>query len=83
MCRATSGRWTTQTAPTDQSPDRRRGRASAPIDPTGGKALPWNPGKTRGIGGKDLLMTSAGLWVASDGARIGGELHDNIALMPR
>ena len=48
----------------------------------GGKALPWNPGKTRGIGGKDFLATSAGLWVASDGARIGGELHDNIAFMP-
>jgi hypothetical protein len=52
------------------------------IDPVGGHALPWNPGKTRGIGGKDFLATSAGLWVASDGARIGGELHDNIALMP-
>jgi hypothetical protein len=52
------------------------------IDPVGGKALPWNPGKTRAIGGKDFLATSAGLWVASDGARIGGELHDNIALMP-
>ena len=52
------------------------------IDPVGGHALPWNPGKTRGIGGKDFLATSAGLWVASDGARIGGELHDNIAFMP-
>jgi hypothetical protein len=52
------------------------------IDPVSGKALPWNPGKTRGIGGKDFLATSAGLWVASDGARIGGELHDNIAFMP-
>ena len=48
----------------------------------GGHALPWDPGKTRGIGGKDFLATPAGLWVASDGARIGGELHDNIALMP-
>jgi hypothetical protein len=52
------------------------------IDPVSGHALSWNPGKTRGIGGKDMLATSAGLWVASDGARIGGELHDNIALMP-
>jgi hypothetical protein len=52
------------------------------IDPVGGHALAWNPGKTRGIGGKDFLATSDGLWVASDGARIGGELHDNIALMP-
>jgi hypothetical protein len=52
------------------------------IDPVTGRALPWNPGKTRGVGGKDFLVTPAGLWVASDGARIGGELHDNIALMP-
>jgi hypothetical protein len=58
-------------------------RGIGAIDPNRGKALSWNPGKTRGIGGKDLLMTSAGLWVASDGARIGGELHDDIALMPR
>jgi hypothetical protein len=52
------------------------------IDPVSGHALSWNPGKTRGIGGKDFLATPAGLWVASDGARIGGELHDNIAFMP-
>ena len=52
------------------------------IDPVSGHALSWDPGKTRGIGGKDFLATSDGLWVASDGARIGGELHDNIALMP-
>jgi hypothetical protein len=52
------------------------------IDPVGGHALSWDPGKTRAIGGKDFLATSAGLWVASDGQRIGGELHDNIALMP-
>ena len=52
------------------------------IDPATGKALPWNPGKTRGVGGKDLYATSAGLWVASDGPRFAGELHDNIAFCP-
>lgn len=52
------------------------------IDPVRGTALPWNPGKTRGIGGKDMLATSDGLWVGSDGARFQGELRDNIAFVP-
>jgi hypothetical protein len=52
------------------------------IDATTGKALPWNPGKTRAVGGKDLLVTGQGLWVGSDGALIGGERHYGIALMP-
>ena len=30
------------------------------IDPVSGRALPWNPGKTRGVGGKDFLATPAG-----------------------
>ena len=30
------------------------------IDPVGGHALSWDPGKTRGIGGKDFLVTPAG-----------------------
>ncbi|MDF2966376.1 MAG: hypothetical protein K0Q93_154 [Nocardioidaceae bacterium] len=47
-----------------------------------GKALAWNPGKTRGIGGKALYATSAGLWVGSDGARFAGEYRDNIAYCP-
>jgi hypothetical protein len=47
-----------------------------------GAALDWNPGKTRGVGGKDLLLTSAGLWVASDTIRIGGEVHERLALLP-
>jgi hypothetical protein len=52
------------------------------LDATTGKALAWNPGKTRAVGGKDLLVTSKGLWVGSDGERIGGERHYGIALMP-
>jgi hypothetical protein len=52
------------------------------IDPVTGKALPWNPGKTRGVGGKDFLATSAGLWVASDGRFFNGEVRDNIAFLP-
>jgi hypothetical protein len=53
------------------------------ISPTSGLALPWNPTKDRGVGGKDLYVTSQGLWVGSDTTHIGGETHARIALMPR
>ncbi len=52
------------------------------IDPTLGTALSWNPGKTRGVGGKDLLATSTGLWVGSDGTRFAGEYRARIAFCP-
>lgn len=52
------------------------------IDPSTGRALSWNPGKTRGVGGKVFLATPQGLWVGSDGARFRGELRDNIAFCP-
>jgi hypothetical protein len=52
------------------------------IGPTSGLALSWNPTKERGVGGKDLYVTSQGLWVGSDTDRIGGETHARIALMP-
>jgi hypothetical protein len=54
----------------------------AALAPANGAALNWNPTKTRGIGGKDLLLTPAGLWVASDGTAIGGEIHERLALLP-
>lgn len=54
----------------------------AALAPSTGAALDWNPGKTRGVGGKDLLLTSAGLWVASDSIRIGGEVHERLAFLP-
>jgi len=52
------------------------------IDPTSGLALDWNPTKDRGEGGKDLLLTTQGLWVPSDTDTIGGEQHDRVALLP-
>jgi hypothetical protein len=52
------------------------------IDPTTGMALSWNPTKTRGVGGKDFLATSAGLWVASDGELFHGEYRARIAFCP-
>jgi hypothetical protein len=53
------------------------------IGPASGLALSWNPTKDRGVGGKDLYVTSQGLWVGSDTTHIGGETHARIALMPR
>jgi hypothetical protein len=52
------------------------------IHPTQGTALPWNPTKTRGVGGKDFLVTDAGLWVGSDGKRFAGEYRARIAFCP-
>jgi Domain of unknown function (DUF5122) beta-propeller len=52
------------------------------INPVTGKALSWNPTKTRGVGGRDFLATAAGLWVASDGNRFAGEFRAGIAFCP-
>ncbi len=52
------------------------------INPVTGLALPWNPGKTRAVGGKVLYATPAGLWVGSDGTFFAGERRDNIAFCP-
>ena len=52
------------------------------IHPTTGMALAWNPGKTRGVGGKDFLVTASGLWVGSDGQRFNGEYRARIAFCP-
>jgi hypothetical protein len=54
----------------------------AALNPSTGAALAWNPTKDRGVGGKDLLLTPAGLWVASDSTHIGLEVHERLALMP-
>ncbi len=52
------------------------------IDPATGAALPWNPGKSRAVGGKDMLLTASGLWVGSDGKYFGGEYRPRIAFAP-
>lgn len=52
------------------------------IDPNTGRALPWNPVKPARAGGKDFLVTSAGLWVGSDSPRFNGEDHYGLAFCP-
>ncbi len=38
----------------------------ASLDPQTGATTSWNPTRSRGFGADDLILTSAGLWVASD-----------------
>ena len=52
------------------------------INPSTGKALPWNPGKTRGVGNKFIYPTSSGIWFGSDGRRFAGVVRDSIAFTP-
>jgi hypothetical protein len=52
------------------------------IDPDTGKALPWNPGKNRGVGGKEIYVTSSGVWFGSDTPRFAGEFRSDLAFLP-
>lgn len=52
------------------------------IHPVTGKALPWNPTKSRYHGTMVLFATPAGLWVGSDGDKFGREDHAGIGFAP-
>ena len=52
------------------------------IHPTTGKALSWNPTKSREHGTMVLYATPRGLWVGSDGSRFGREDHAGIGFAP-
>ena len=52
------------------------------IDPVTGRALAWNPTKSRNHGTMVLFATSRGLWVGSDGEQFGGEDHVGIGFAP-
>jgi hypothetical protein len=53
------------------------------ISTSTGRAIAWNPGKTRGVGAKALYAVSGrGLWIGSDGQRFAGYLRDAIAFCP-
>lgn len=54
----------------------------AALHPDTGKALPWNPGRARGVGVQALLATRYGLLVGSDTTRLGGAYHARIGMFP-
>ncbi|MEV5412406.1 delta-60 repeat domain-containing protein [Thermopolyspora sp. NPDC052614] len=52
------------------------------IHPVTGRALPWNPTRTRGIGVKAFLAHKGGLIVGSDTTRLGREYHARVGMFP-
>jgi len=52
------------------------------IDPVSGKALAWNPTRSRGVGVQAFLSTSAGLIVGSDTDQLGHEYHARLGMFP-
>jgi len=54
----------------------------AALNPTGGKALSWNPTRTRGHGVEALVATSKGLFVGSDTDQLGHEYHGRVGMFP-
>jgi len=52
------------------------------IDPRTGKALAWNPTRSRGMGVRAFAATSTGLIVGSDTDQLGREYHGRIGMFP-
>jgi hypothetical protein len=47
-----------------------------------GKALAWNPTKSRAVGLKFIYPTVTGVWYGSDGRHFNEQVHDSIAFTP-
>jgi hypothetical protein len=54
----------------------------AAINPRTGKALAWNPTRSRGAGVRALVATRQGLFVGSDTDKLGHEYHGRIGMFP-
>jgi hypothetical protein len=52
------------------------------VDPATGKALSWNPTRTRGNGVRAFLSVPQGLLVGSDTDELGHEFHGKIGMFP-
>jgi hypothetical protein len=52
------------------------------VSPATGRALSWNPSRSRGAGVRVFVATSAGLLVGSDTDRLGREYHGRIGMFP-
>ncbi|WP_304453268.1 delta-60 repeat domain-containing protein [Nocardiopsis sp. YSL2] len=54
----------------------------AAVDPRTGRALPWNPGRSRGHGVEALHATDDGLYVGSDTERLADAYHGRLGMFP-
>jgi PKD repeat protein len=52
------------------------------LDSVNGMPFSWNPGRTRGVGVFDMLLTDDGLWAGSDTDRWNNELRMKLAFFP-
>ena len=52
------------------------------LDPVNGMPYSWNPGRVRGVGVFDFLVTDEGLWAGSDTERWAGERRERLAFFP-
>jgi beta-propeller uncharacterized protein DUF5122 len=52
------------------------------VDPATGRALPWNPTRTRGVGVRVFVAVPQGLLVGSDTDELGHEYHGRIGMFP-
>ncbi|MEU4560391.1 delta-60 repeat domain-containing protein [Actinoplanes sp. NPDC023936] len=52
------------------------------VSPNTGKALPWNPTRSRGVGVRAFLVTGQGLLVGSDTDQLGREYHGRVGMFP-
>jgi len=55
----------------------------AAIDPQSGKAMAWNPTRSRGEGLRAFVVLPQGLLVGSDTDQLGHEYHGRIGMFPR
>jgi hypothetical protein len=59
----------------------------AAVSNVDGRAADWNPGRARGHGADDMLLTSAGLWIASDtfdnATTCANAYHPGLCFFPR
>jgi hypothetical protein len=76
-------RWLDNAAGRDvQGPGAVARQGIGAISPSTGRALPFNPTKDRGVGGKEFYVTPAGLWIGSDGRSFHGEIRAGITFCP-
>jgi hypothetical protein len=54
----------------------------AALDPRTGRALAWNPTKSRGVGTQALVATRTGLIVGSDTTQLAREYHARLGMFP-